>query len=112
MKIAQYRYNHSSANNITPEQLANVDETTESPLIGKNIVQFGIQGPSGLRFCLNGNETAELVVGASGVYELNVNGFTTVTSITFPQFNTIKYSDKDLPTGPITIDILYWEGEE
>lgn len=110
MKIAQYRYNHASHNNITAAELANIDDNNESPLVGKNIVRLGIQGPSGLHFCLNGNDTSELIIGSSGTYELDVTGFTTITSVTFPAFNTIKNPNFIAPTGSITIDIIYWEG--
>lgn len=84
--------------------MANV-EGSSSPLVGKNIIQLGIQGPSGLHFQLDGNNTAELIIGSTGVYELDVNGMTVIKSITFPQFNT-----NTPPTDQIIIDIIYWEG--
>lgn len=84
--------------------MANV-EGSSSPLVGKNIIQLGIQGPSGLHFQLDGNSTAELIIGSTGVYELDVNGMTVIKSITFPQFST-----NTPPTDQIIIDIIYWEG--
>lgn len=86
MRVAQFRYfkNNTSASNITKDQLTDPNSTT-SPLVGKNIVQLGIQGPSGMHFSLNDTslDRAELIIGSTGMYELNVNGFTVITSVCF-----------------------------
>lgn len=106
MKVAQFRYykNNIAASNITKEQLTDPNSTS-SPLLGKNIVQLGIQGPAGMHFSLNNTSVnrAELIIGSTGTYQLNVNGFTVITSVCFNS-NDIDTCDQ------LIIDVIYWEG--
>lgn len=104
-EIAQYRYYGSSNpdNNITLNQLTGADEN--SPLNNKNILQLGIQAPSGVRFWLNGDtENSGIVINSTNIYELNVDGMTIITSVNFDR-NTINTATK------LIIDIVY-EAEE
>ncbi len=102
--VAQYRYGFDPAN-ISYSELVGRD--ANSPLMGKSIIQLGIQAPSGVRFYLNGESGMMdgIVIDNTNLYELNVDGMTIITDITFDA-NTLQ-NNKDR----IIIDIVY-EGEE
>ena len=105
-EVAQYRYGVTGlADTITLNQLVQGNKA-DSPLCDKSIIQLGILGYSGLRFFLNDADADGIVIDSNNIYELNVDGITIITSITFDR-NTIRQAD----TGHIIIDIVY-EAEE
>lgn len=69
------------------------------------ILQLGIQAPPGTKFYLNG-AINPVVIGATGIYELELKGITEITSLYFDYdgLNTInnKYNNQYL-----LIDIIY-----
>lgn len=105
-EVAQYHFGVVGlTDTITLPQLVQGYEAN-SPLCDKSIVQLGIMGYDGLRFFLNGSDTDGIVIGSSNTYELNVDGMTVITGITFDR-NTIRQE----PINQIIIDIVY-EAEE
>lgn len=52
---------------------------------GGEVIKLGIQAPPGTPFYLNCTDTSgnEILVGSTSIYELDVDGFTTLSSLTF-----------------------------
>lgn len=72
------------------------------------IVQLGIQTLPGTKFYLNGAE-APIIVGITGIYELNLIGLTEISSITVdPQSLALIQNNNN---AYLVIDILYEDGE-
>ena len=87
------------------------DGLTASSLINGNafasykpIVQLGIQTMPGVKFYLNGG-TNEIIVGSTGIYELNVEDSASLTMLSF-NANSLKMIDES-GTGYLIVDILY-----
>ena len=104
-QFAQVRYNqqNSAMSNTTAEALKNGNAFANYT----SIVQLGIQAPPGTRFYLGGSGSA-LMVGASGVFQLDLREKSTITglrfdaqSINFVELNGSAY---------IIVDILYGGG--
>lgn len=47
------------------------------------IIQLGIQTLPGVKFYLNGNMLNPIIIGATGIYELSVEGLIKITQISF-----------------------------
>lgn len=69
-------------------------------------VQIGIQTVPGVKFNLN-NSYSPITIGFSGIYELNVDNFTEITSIKFEK-DSLDMIDNDEDTY-LFIDIIYEE---
>lgn len=74
VKIKQFRY---------PDDNTTINWTDNVFLdLDGEVTQLGIQAPSGTKFYLNGfNNT--LQVGCTGIYELDLEGLTTLTQLRF-----------------------------
>ena len=72
VKIKQFRY---------PDTIVQWKNNVFSDLDGE-VTQLGIQAPSGTKFYLNGFSN-ELQVGCTGIYELDLEGLTTLTQLSF-----------------------------
>lgn len=71
------------------------------------IIQLGVQTLPGTKFYLNAN-SAPIIVGASGIYELDLSETSTViTSIIF-DMTSLELISKN-PDGYLIIDIMYEE---
>lgn len=79
------------------------------------VSQFGIQGPVGLRFYLN-NSLNPIMIGETGIYELDLEGIGLLTSIRFHKEDLDKFYPKELDISPennggradrLIIDIIY-----
>lgn len=82
-KIDQIRYYADSSPMNQPLDLLRVQLTNGSIFNGKlPITQLGIQALPGTKFYLN-NSTFPIVVGPTGIYELNLEGISEITSIYF-----------------------------
>lgn len=68
------------------------------------VVQLGVQTMPGTKIYLN-NHTTPVIVGATGIYELSVEGLTNITDIAFDDasLQTVKNN----PNAYIIIDYIY-----
>lgn len=72
--------------------------------IGVIITQLGIQAPPGTKFTINGS-SQPIIIGATGIYELNVEGLTSINSISF---NGDSLRNVELnPSSYIIVDYIY-----
>lgn len=70
----------------------------------KNITQLGIQTLPGTKFYLN-DGINPIIVGSTGIYELDLVGVTTITKLTFNE-DSLK-TIENLPNAYLIIDIIY-----
>ena len=108
-QVKQFRF--YGLNN--PKNSSELSDNTAIDLLVKNnifnkISQLGIQSLPGTEFQLNESDYS-IIVGNTGIYELNVAGITDITNIRFaPQ--SIQAIEKS-STAYLIIDILYDDGE-
>lgn len=86
LKALQYKFNKN-------------DESTNTSVKGQ-IIAFGIQATPGTKFYLNGRAEYPIIIGATGIYELDLrNGLGTITEITVE-------SDASTDESIVLIDVL------
>lgn len=73
------------------------------------ILQLGIQALPGTKFYLN-KALEPIIIGSTGIYELDLNGQTEITSISFEEssMNLIKQNNNAY----LIVDIIYDDGKE
>ena len=67
--------------------------------------QLGIQTMPGVKFYLN-NSTDPIIIGSTGIYELNVENLTEITALSFDT-TSINMINQTPSTSYIIVDILY-----
>ena len=72
------------------------------------IIQLGIQSLPGTKFYLN-NSYNPVIIGNTGIYELDLNGLAEVTSLQFDQ-KTLQAIHNN-SNAYLIIDIIYEDGE-
>ncbi len=89
-------------------------ETTYANLVSGNIfrdytpiVSLGIQSAPDLKFYLNDSEYGAMV-GATGIFELDVDGLTTIASIRIDETSLRNITETN--SNPLMIDIVYEGG--
>lgn len=102
-KVIQYRYYGDNDSRNFP-----IDSTSENYVSGEvfaetmPIVQLGIQTIPGAKFKLNTGDP--IVIGSTGIYELDLNNKTEITSLSFDD-STLKFI-KSLEAYLI-VDVVY-----
>ena len=83
--IMQFRYyNDEQGNNNQPENLKAKDlAEKENNVFSKYtpITQLGIQALPGTRFILNENIEGPVIIGSTGIYELDLEGISKINSL-------------------------------
>lgn len=100
-KVSQVRYFGPNAKNGQN----NVDATAlvNGSAFSYPIVQLGVQALPGTRLLINNSETP-LTIGATGIYELDIDGLATITSLMFAA-NSIPTASN--PDAYIIVDYVY-----
>ena len=111
-RVRQFRYfgRNDTRNYPNEENLKNLLNTGELFSNYSPITQLGIQAPAGTTFYLNNNEerTNPIIIGYSGIYELNLEGIAEIYTLSFEE-SSLSAIDR-LPQSHLIIDIVY-EGE-
>lgn len=105
--VKQFRYyGEDSASKNYPA------ETTYATLAAGNIfqnygavIQLGVQARQGCKFYVN-NSPNPIMIGVTGIYELDLEGLGSISSIRFDRTDLNAASE----TNPIMIDIIYEGG--
>lgn len=104
-KIKQFRYFG------TGDTAHNTPNTTHQTLVSGSvfasvlpILQLGVQALPGTKFYIN-SSTNPVIVGVTGVYELNLNDNTQISSLSFDSFSLEAISQ--CSTGGLIIDVTY-----
>lgn len=112
-KVMQFRYygdNHSKTwpTNLSQNALTDINS---SGYFNKYfpISQLGIQALPGTKFYLNNNyeQAHPIIIGNSGVYELNLEGIGEINELKFDAASIRTIAN----TGHLIIDIVYGEDE-
>lgn len=122
-RIAQFRYfgdGEIGVNAITQTTLYKHISSNYTEAINKSvladgsifinytpIVQLGVQTLPGTKFYLNAN-TDPIIVGASGIYELDLSNTSTVISSIMFDLGSLELISNN-PDGYLIIDIVYEE---
>ena len=104
-KVSQVRYFGENSALNTGTNVAN--QLLDGSAFKYPIVQLGVQALPGTRLLINNSETP-LTIGATGIYELDINGLATITSLMFAQnsINAVQNSNSD---SGIIVDYAYDE---
>jgi hypothetical protein len=71
-----------------------------------SITQMGIQAPAGTVFFLNNEQRYPIVIGETGIYEIDLQDFGVITAIRFEGSSLTRF-DEQGSTDRILIDIIY-----
>ena len=109
-RIKQFRY---FGDNDTTHNTPNTNSKT---LVSGNlfssvlpILQIGIQALPGTQFYVN-SSTSPVIIGVTGVYEMNLQDNTQITSLSFDGNSLEAISDS--ATGGLIIDVTYDNNNE
>lgn len=124
-RIKQFRYfGDDHARNYPIEVLGADGETVEVVGISKNnlyngsiftsctpITQLGIQSLPGTTFYLNNDNTRTnpIIIGYTGLYELNLEGIAEINSISFELESLNRITQ--VPNACLIVDIVYEEAD-
>lgn len=106
-KVAQIRY-YSDNNNLNQPSKVTMAKMRSGSIFTDYMpaLQIGIQTMPGIKFYLN-DATEPIIIGNTGIYELNVDNFAQITSLNFDYVSLKMINDS--PTAYIVVDILYEE---
>ena len=84
-----------------------------------SIVALSIQTLPGVQFYLNGTNSDPIIIGSTGIYELNINNAYSISNLCFEEsslLHLIEYNEEDekdsrAAKGYIIIDIIYEKKE-
>lgn len=101
LKVKQFRYYADSDRQAYKDWPESLHDNLFHSLNG-DVIKLGIQAPPGTYFYLNcyENKGNEIVVGASGIYELDVDGFAVLKSL-------IMNPESLQPGQAIIVDVIY-----
>ena len=105
--IMQFRYyNDEQGNNNQPEDL-NADALVYGTVFEKYLpfTQLGIQALPGTRFYLNDNIEGPVIIGSTGIYELELEGISKINSLKFDSKSLKLIADN--PNAFLIIDVIY-----
>ena len=105
--IMQFRYyNDEQGNNNQPEDL-NAESLNKGTIFAKYLpfTQLGIQALPGTRFFLNDNIEGPVIIGSTGIYELELEGISKISSLKFDSKSLKLIADN--PNAFLIIDVIY-----
>ena len=119
-KIKQYRYYNDTNDSVTRNQPLYVPDTdtiatyahyVNGEVFGTcfPILQLGIQALPGTKFYLN-EATDPVIIGATGIYELDLDGQAEITNLQFEARSMRMIRDNN--NAFLIIDIIYDDGED
>ena len=105
--ITQFRYYKAGHPNNYPNYADYALQLTDRNIFGSypSISHLGIQGPPGLVFYLN-NSTSPLMIGKTGIYELDLEGIGRIFAIRFGEGSLNELVSKN-DDARLIIDIVY-----
>lgn len=107
-RFDQIRYYSDLAANNYPSNVRSGLLMTGNAFSGKlPIVKLGIQTLPGVKFHLN-NSLDCIMVGSTGIYELDLEGMTEITALCFEAESLNMISNSE---GSLLIDFVYDDGE-
>lgn len=104
--IMQFRYYNNGHVNNQPLGLTR-QELMEGTVFTKYtpITQLGIQALPGTRFCLNGNFEGPVIMGSTGIYELDLANISKINSLQFDA-KSLKLIEEN-SNAYLIVDVIY-----
>lgn len=104
--IMQFRYYEDGHTNNQPVEL-NAELLQNGTVFAKYLpfTQLGIQALPGTRFYLNDNIEGPVIVGSTGIYELELEGISKISSLKFDSKSLKLIADN--PNAFLIIDVIY-----
>ena len=106
-KVQQIRYYGEGKTSLNQPASLNGAQLRSGSVFNKYtpMIQLGIQTMPGVKFFLN-NSVDPIIVGNTGIYELNVENMTEITALSFDT-TAINMINANPSTAYIIVDILY-----
>ena len=110
-RIMQFRYYGEGNENNQPKGVINIDNLSGSrgdySIFDdyNTITQLGIQALPGTRFILNNNSDGPIVIGSTGIYELELEGISSIEALRFER-ESIEAIENN-PNVGLIVDIVY-----
>lgn len=110
-KIKQYRFYQEGSNRNQPDGIK-ASDFNSGEFIGTRvpIIQLGIQALPGTRFYINGAETEPVIIGSTGIYELDLNNNTEISEIKFDAASLQIIENND--NAGLIVDTIYIDQTE
>lgn len=116
-KVMQFRYYNDSSLENQPNRTSGISGAiTKAKLTSGSIfsaylpiTQLGIQTVPGTKFYLN-NADNPIIIGATGIYELDLEGLSEITAISFDASSITSISSND--SAYLIVDIVYNQDDE
>ena len=104
--VMQFRYYEDNHTNNQPVEL-NAGQLINGTVFAKYLpfTQLGIQALPGTRFYLNDNIEGPVIVGSTGIYELELEGISKINSLKFDSKSLKLIADN--PNAFLIIDVIY-----
>ena len=104
--VMQFRYYEDNHTNNQPVEL-NAGQLVNGTVFAKYLpfTQLGIQALPGTRFYLNDNIEGSVIVGSTGIYELDLEGISKINSLYFDSKSLKLITDN--PNAFLIIDVIY-----
>ena len=104
--IMQFRYYEDNHTNNQPVEL-NAGQLVNGTVFAKYLpfTQLGIQALPGTRFFLNDNIEGPVIIGSTGIYELELEGISKINSLKFDSKSLKLIADN--PNAFLIIDVIY-----
>ena len=104
--VMQFRYYEDNHTNNQPVEL-NAGQLVNGTVFAKYLpfTQLGIQALPGTRFYLNDNIEGPVIVGSTGIYELELEGISKINSLKFDSKSLKLIADN--PNAFLIIDVIY-----
>ena len=110
-QVYQFRYYGDGDSRNQPAGTITGSKLKSGSIFAKYLpmYQIGIQTMPGVKFYVN-NGTLPIIIGQTGIYEIDVDGLTEITNLTFDTtaINLIKANPSN---AYLIIDIIYDDGE-
>lgn len=103
--IKQYRFYENNSSKNQPSSSAN--DYISGQVFGENlpILQLGIQALPGTRFYLNGSDVDPIIIGSTGIFELDLNSTIEISQIQFDQASIKTINDNK--NAYLIVDTIY-----
>ena len=107
-KVGQVRFYANQSTQNYPERLT-TSQLRHGTAFSKYypLVQLGIQTLPGTKFYINGYSTP-VIVGSTGIYELNIEGLSTISDLQFDITSLETIANND--SAYLYVDFIYEQG--
>ncbi len=105
-QVMQFRYYQEGDSRNCPAGLISAESLTSGSLFEDYypIIQLGVQALPGSQFYLNNSTNTSILIGSTGIYELDLEGYAEITNLIFDEKTIGRINDS--PNAYLIIDII------